>query len=114
MPPRDWRLRIEDVVTAAKTIFEYVGETSFQEFEGDRKTVDAVLRNLEMIGEASRHVPAEVTERHRDVPWDDMRDMRNLLIHEYFGVDLAIVWKTIRDDLPALVERLERILESPE
>jgi len=72
--------------------------------------VDAVLRNLTVIGEAARHVPDEVVATHPDLPWSEMRDMRNIVVHEYFGVDPAIIWRTIREDLPPLVPQLESLL----
>ena len=110
MPPRNWRLRVEDIVTAAESIEDYIREMSFEIFCQDKKTVDAVVRNLEVIGEAARHVPDEVRKRFPEIAWADMSDMRNVLIHEYFGVDLTILWKTIRADLPPLVPALKGVL----
>ena len=72
----------------------------------DEKTVDAVIRNLEVIGEASSHLPTEVQEQYEDVPWGMMKGIRNILAHEYFGIDLEIVWKTAKEDLPILKKRL--------
>ena len=111
MPPRDWRIRIEDIIEAADAIAGYVQGLSYEEFAGDRKTVDAVVRNLEVIGEAARHVPETERERFPDLPWSDMADMRNVLIHEYFGVDLTILWKTASVDLPAILPALRRVIE---
>lgn len=73
--------------------------------------MDAVVRNLEIIGEASRHVPENITEKHPEIPWRDMGDMRNLLSHEYFGVNEKIVWETVTNDLPALVRPLKVLLK---
>ena len=84
---------------------------TFEAFCTDKKTVDAVVRNLEVIGEAARHVPEEMRVRFPDVAWSDMSDMRNVLIHEYFGVDLPILWNTIRSDLPPLLPILKSILD---
>jgi uncharacterized protein with HEPN domain len=69
-----------------------------------------VIRNLEVVGEASGQIPSDVQQRHPSVPWREMRTMRNLLSHAYFNVDAGVVWKTISDDLPALVPTLRRIL----
>lgn len=110
MPRRDARLRVEDILAGIRKIVDYVGDQSFDEFREDRKTVDAVIRNLEVIGEAAGHIPSPFADRYPDVPWADMRDMRNLLIHEYFGVDVPILWKTIREDLPRLIDPLQEIL----
>ena len=68
------------------------------------------MRNLEVIGEAARHVPEEVRQRFPELPWADMADMRNVLIHEYFGVDVPILWKTESNDLPAVLPGLKRVL----
>ncbi len=70
------------------------------------KTVDAVIRNIEVIGEASSHLPIEVQEQYEDVPWGMIKGIRNILAHEYFGIDLEIVWKTVKEDLPILKKRL--------
>ena len=83
----------------------------YEAFAAHRKTVDAVIRNFIVIGEAATHVPEEVVLAHPEIPWRDMRDMRNIVVHEYFGVDLTIVWSTIREDLPALIPQLEEILQ---
>lgn len=70
--------------------------------KNDEKTVDAVIRNIEVIGEASSHLSAEVKKRYAAVPWSMVKGIRNILAHEYFGVDLEIIWKTIQEDLPTL------------
>ena len=111
MPPRDWRIRIEDIVEAASAIVGYVQGLTYEEFAEDRKTVDAVVRNLEVIGEAARHVPDDVRARFPELPWADMADTRNVLIHEYFGVDLTILWKTASIDLPAILPALRGVIE---
>jgi len=111
MHSRQWRLRLEDIVEAISRIERHVAGMDYQAFQADDKTVDAVLRNLLVIGEAARHVPEETARQHPDLPWRKMRELRNILIHEYFGVSLVIVWQTIKDDLPPLVPLLRRILE---
>ena len=77
MPPRGWRLRIGDVIKAAATIRSYVQDQSFQSFSANGMMIDAVVRNLEIIGEAARHVPADIQDRYSSIPWIDMRAMRN-------------------------------------
>jgi len=71
---------------------EYIGELSFQDFKWDYKTVDAVIRNFEIIGEASKNLPAEIKEKYENVPWDEMYRLRNRISHEYFGIDYEIIW----------------------
>ena len=85
---------------------------NFQDFVADRRTVDAVIRNLTVIGEAAAHIPDEVCAEHPDIPWTDMRAMRNFVVHEYFGVSDAILWDTVTRNLPPFHEPLERILKS--
>jgi uncharacterized protein with HEPN domain len=84
---------------------------TFDEFEEDDKTIDSVLRNLEIIGEASRHIPRAIKEKYTDLPWMEMYTMRNIVIHEYHGVNLKIIWQTVTEDLPPLTPRLKEILE---
>ena len=112
MPPRDPNVRLRDIVDSIDRILEYTASNSYASFAQDRRTIDAVLRNFEVLGEAARHVDAESMSRLPAVPWRDMADLRNLLIHEYFGVSLEIVWATIERDLvplrTALVSELER------
>lgn len=86
---------------------EGMDEASFAE---DEKTVDAVLRNMTVIGEAARAVPLEVEKRYPNVPWEKMRGFRNVVVHEYFGVSVPLLWRTVRVNLPPLVPDLERIL----
>ena len=72
--------------------------------------MDAVIRNITVIGETASHVPPEISDRHPQVPWKEMRDIRNIVIHEYFGVGLNILWETVRNDLPLLVPLLKEVL----
>ena len=110
MPTRDWRLRVADILDAITTIESYTAGLTFEQFQADRKTVDAVVRNLEIIGEATRHLCASYDNLPADVPWADIAGMRSVLIHEYFGVDLTIIWQTITEDLSVLRLSLESIL----
>ena len=112
MPPREWRLRIEDILEAIHKIQRYVSGLSFDDFCADDKVVDAVVRNLEVIGEAARHIPPAIESRYQDLPWVEMRGMRNILVHEYFGVNLPILWHTIQQNLPPIIEKLDKILAS--
>ncbi len=100
------------MLDAIDAISEFVRDMSFEDFRGDRKTIDAVVRNLEILGEAARHVPTVERERHAAVPWNDITGMRDVLIHEYFGADVSIIWVTIRNDLPTLRPLLTRIVDT--
>lgn len=85
---------------------------TFEQFVADRKTIDAVVRNFIVIGEASSHLPEDFIQEHPDFPWREMRDMRNIAVHEYFGVDNLIVWETLQNNLPPLLPRLRKMIES--
>lgn len=111
MPSRNWKMRIGDILECISRIQRYTKGLDFDEFELDDKTIDSVLRNLEIIGEASRHVPREIQARYSDLPWVEMTTMRNIVIHEYHGVNLKIIWTTIKNDLPPLIPRLKEILK---
>lgn len=111
MPPRLWKLRIKDILECIAKITEYTNDISYAQFVSDKKTIDAVLRNLEIIGEAVRHIPITVQENYNDLPWAEMRAMRNIVAHEYFGVNLGIIWNTTQNNLPPIVARLKEILE---
>ena len=110
MPPRTWAFRLRDILDSIALIADYTRGMSYEQFAGDRRTVDAVIRNLAILGEAASHVPATVQERYPAVEWDGMRRMRNFVVHVYFGVDLPLVWKTILEDLPPLKTQLSEIL----
>jgi uncharacterized protein with HEPN domain len=110
VPPRDPRLRIQDILVTIDRIQRYTDGLTFDTFCADQKTVDAVIRNFEVMGEAARHVDERTAQMSRAVPWLDVGDMRNILIHEYFGVDLRTVWKTISEDLPPLKGHLDALL----
>jgi len=111
MPSRQWRLRIEDILEAISNIAQYTSGMDFETFQADQKTVDAVVRNLEIIGEAARNVPPPVRAYHPAVPWERMVAIRNVLIHEYSGVSVPIVWRTIKEDLPPLASMLREVLK---
>ena len=108
---KDWTIRIGHVLDAIARIQAYTDGLTEKSFAADFKTQDAVVRNFEIIGEAVRHVPHEITKTHRDIPWRDMRNMRNVLTHRYEEVKVPTVWKTIQEDLPPLVPLLQKLLD---
>ncbi len=111
MPPRDWRLRFEDILEAIEKIQAYIQGMSYEEFASDTKTLDAVIRNLTIIGEAARNVPIELQERYPNVPWREMQGMRNVVVHQYHGVSALIIWRTATYNLTLLPEMLQTILD---
>lgn len=110
--PREWIFRLQDIIQSAKRIMDFIRDLNYEQLEQDHKTVDAVLRNLTIIGEAATHIPQAIRDKHPHVPWDEMRRMRNIVVHEYFGVSLSVVWQTSREDIPPLVPQLQAILDS--
>jgi uncharacterized protein with HEPN domain len=100
MMRRNWIIFFEDILTSIDKIERYVTDLDFDEFAGNEVLIDAVVRNLEIIGEASRNIPEEVQERYPEVPWKRMIGLRNIVIHKYFEVDLNIVWEIITKNLP--------------
>ena len=111
MPHRDWKFRIQDILDAVTAIEKYTQGMEFNTFIEDRRTVDAVVRNLMTIGEAAVHVPEDICLRHPEVPWYEMRGMRNFVVHEYFRASDSVIWDTIQMDLPPLLNLLNKILE---
>jgi len=103
-------MRIQDILEGIAKIERYMDGKTFQDFVADTLLVDAVLRNLEVIGEAAGHVPEDRQTRHPEIPWYEIKGMRNLVAHEYFGVSLDIVWLTVHDDLGPIVPLLTRML----
>ncbi|NJL46763.1 MAG: DUF86 domain-containing protein [Leptolyngbyaceae cyanobacterium SM2_5_2] len=110
MPSRDWQNRVRDVLATIAEIREFTNDITFDEFQGDRKTIRAVLYNLAIIGEAVRGIPLELEASHPEIPWDDVRGMRNIVIHEYFQVNLSIIWQTIQEDLVSLEASLRQLI----
>lgn len=96
-----------DILEAAKLATAYIDQKTKDEFIEDTQCQDAVIRRLEIIGEAARRVSTKTREELSELPWDSMAGMRNFLIHEYDDVDLDIVWNTVSDDLPPLINTLE-------
>jgi len=112
MPPRDWTFRIQDILDAVKAVLDYTSGMDSAAFASDRRTVDAVVRNIAIIGEAAARVPRSVTEAHPEIPWTEMRAMRNVIVHEYYGVTDRILWDTVQRNLPALVSPLRALLST--
>lgn len=114
MPPREWKLRVDDILECIGAVASYTAGMAYHEFVADRRTADAVLRNITVIGEAATHIPEEIRAHYPDVPWKAMRAMRNLVVHAYFGVSLKVVWETARHDLPDLADVLRGVLQKEE
>ena len=93
---------LHDILRMISDIKEFTKDLTFSHFKTDKKTVYAVIRCMEVIGEAVKQIPAKNKRAYTEIPWDEISGMRNKLIHEYFGADIKIIWDTIQEDLPPL------------
>lgn len=100
----------EDILTSMNRIAEYIDGYTFNNFKRDYKTVDAVVRNFEIIGEASKNLPKEIKKKYSEVPWVEMYLLRNKVSHEYFGIDYEIIWDIATNYLPDNKSQIEDIL----
>ena len=110
MRRRHYKLFLGDMLSSAKDILEYVGSLSQDAFIAEKMRVDAVSRKFEIIGEAASRVPIEVREKYTEIEWRKVSDFRNVLIHEYFGINQDIMWDVIQNKLPALVTQLTSVI----
>ena len=108
--PRDARVFLDDIVEACGKIERYVEGLNLESFRSDGKTLDAVLRNLEVIGEAAKKLPPDIRSAMPDVEWQRIAGLRDILIHEYFGIDIEIVWDVVTTRVPALRATVRRFL----
>src|SRR5664279_2677830 len=102
MSERDWRLFLMDISECSGRVLDYTAAMTREEFFDDRKTVDAVMRNLAIIGEAAKKIPADVRRKHPDVAWKKMAGLRDIVVHDYFGIDEDIIWDVISVRIPEL------------
>jgi len=107
---RSYKIYLEDLQLAMQRIAEYIKGFSFADFKKDQKTVDAVIRNFEIIGEASRNLPLEFKKKYPEIPWDEMYLLRNKVTHEYFGIDYEIIWDVAYNYLPENKKQIDSIL----
>jgi uncharacterized protein with HEPN domain len=108
---RDELVYLRHILDAIATVEEYLQGVDEEKFMDTRLIQDGVIRQIEIIGEAVRHVSKEIREAYPEIPWQDAAGMRDKLIHGYFGVDIEEVWSTARDDLPLLREQVKKILK---
>jgi uncharacterized protein with HEPN domain len=111
MSEREWRFYLDDMLRFAEKVRTYSAGIDRGTFEQDELKYDAILRNLELIGEAATHVPVEVREQHAGIPWRQVVATRNRLIHGYLGVDDDTLWSIVSDDIDPLIVQLRRMLD---
>jgi len=105
---------IADIYDALKKCVQFTEGMEFEDFIQDDKTVFAVIRALEVAGEAAKNVPEKWKADHPDIPWKEMAGMRDVLIHQYFGIDHSVIWKTIRQDVKEILPLFEKMLQEAE
>jgi len=108
---RSYKMYLEDIQLAMSRIAEYIEGFDFGRFKKDYKTVDAVIRNFEIIGEAAKRVDDRIKQKYPDVPWEEMYYLRNRVSHEYFGVDYEIIWDVAANHLPTNKIQIDEILD---
>jgi len=108
---RDTKLFIKDIISAISAIEQFVDEMNLEQLKNDDKTASAVVRKFEIIGEASKNIPVDVKERYPEIPWKTMSGMRDRLIHAYFGIDFNLIWDAIKNEIPELKIKLQKILQ---
>jgi uncharacterized protein with HEPN domain len=102
---------LEDIRTSMNRIAEYIEGLDFNSFKKDYKTVDAIIRNFEIIGEASKNLPDFIKNQNPKIPWQEMYYLRNKVSHEYFGIDYEIIWDVAKNYLPVNVIEIEKLLD---
>lgn len=112
MPKRDPELLLQDMLNAARKISRYTQSLSQQQFLASDITVDAVVRNLEIIGEAARQLPEAYTGQHPHIPWRQLAGLRNRIVHDYSGLDEEMIWHIIHADLPHLATQLSHLTDA--
>ena len=101
----------QDILEAMDNAVKFIGEMSYEEFTQDTKTIYAVLRAIEVIGEATKNILEDVREKYPEIPWKDMAGMRDKVIHEYFVVKIERVWLTVKEDIPRIKPLIKKVFE---
>jgi len=102
---------VKDISDSIEDAEEFVKGYRFEDFRNDKKAIYAVIRAIEVIGEAAKKIPGSIRNKYPDIPWKDMAGMRDKLVHEYFGVDVEVLWKTIQQDLPTLKVLISEVVK---
>ncbi len=111
MSQRAYADYLQDIVDHADKAMQFVRGVSFDDFGDNEEKIFAVVKTLEIIGEAARHVPKSMRDKYGAIPWKQVTGMRDRMTHEYFSVDLEVVWRTVHEDLPPLRETAKKMLE---
>jgi uncharacterized protein with HEPN domain len=108
---RDVTIYLSDMITSMDDAGSFIGEMSFEEFSSDKKTINAVIRSIEIIGEAAKKIPEEIRGLQPEIPWKDMAGMRDKCIHFYFGIDMRLLWLTVKNDILKIRPLIQDLLD---
>jgi uncharacterized protein with HEPN domain len=111
MKERDYSDYLQDILDSIVALEEFVSGMKFKDFKNDKKTLFAAIRCFEVIGEATKNISKTVRNKYPDIVWNEMAGMRDKLIHEYFGVDAKVLWKTVKKDIPPLKTALSKVVQ---
>lgn len=111
MSKRYWKFLVEDILGSINKIEEYIGSKDFDKFKESNLLIDGVVRNLEIIGEAAKNIPEKIKKKYNDIKWNRIVGLRNRIVHEYFGVDLKIIWVIVKQEIPILKKQIKTILK---
>lgn len=114
MSKRNWKILFEDIIESINKIEAYTRELTFEDFAQSSIVIDAVVRNMEIIGEASKNIPEEIQNKFHDIPWQKIKGIRNRIVHEYFSVDITIIWFIVQNELSLIKSSLQNHLEENE
>ncbi|MDD5133176.1 MAG: DUF86 domain-containing protein [Candidatus Nanoarchaeia archaeon] len=106
---KDPLIYIEHILESIRDIDDFTRDTSKEEFDEDKEKINAVVRSLEIIGEAVKNIPISFREKYPEIPWKKIAGLRDIIIHHYFDVDLGVIWSTIKEDLPLLEKQIKKI-----
>jgi uncharacterized protein with HEPN domain len=114
MKHRDLRDYLQDILDAIDDIENFVDSMTYEQFVKDKKTLNAVVRSIEIIGEASKKLPESIKKKHNELPWREITGMRDKLIHAYFGIDTETIWKAVKENIPTMRKSIQKMLKDQE
>jgi uncharacterized protein with HEPN domain len=102
---------LQDMRDNARKAIDFSAGLNYEAFSRDEKTIYAVIRAVEVIGEAATNIPEDIRSHYAEIPWREIKGMRNKLVHQYFGINMEVVWQTIQEDLPMIINVIDTVLE---